>query len=236
VSRAAPWIGITMYGPDGEPPAVSLPVAYVDAVRMAGGVPVLLAPGSAPPATLLEDLDALVLAGGGDLDPDVWGGERHPAVYGVVRARDAFELELARTVLERAELPLLAICRGMQVLNVALGGDLEVHVPDVRGETVRHRLPPREPTFHPVRIEPGGTLERIYGRLEFPVCSWHHQEVRKLGHGLHPCAWAEDGVIEALVLPDRPWVVAVQWHPEMQVRDDPLQRRLFEALVEAARS
>jgi putative glutamine amidotransferase len=122
----------------------------------------------------------------------------------------------------------------MQVLNVALGGDLELHLPDVRGDEVAHRLPPREPTRHEVRVAPESLLAAIYSCETFPVCSWHHQEVRKLGRGLLPIAWAEDGVVEGLVQPDHPFALGVQWHPELQVGDEPLQRRLFAALVERA--
>lgn len=232
--RARPRIGITTYGPEGEPEAVSLPTAYVRAVEWAGGVPLLLAAAPAVVPDLLDAVDALILAGGGDIEPDLHGRETHPAVYGTSRARDLFELELARAALARAELPLLGICRGMQVMNVALGGDLELHIPDVRGERVVHRLPPRKPTYHPVRVEPGSALERIYGRREFPVCSWHHQELRRLGEGLVPIASAADGVVEGVVLPDHGFALGVQWHPELQVEDDPLQRRLFEALVARA--
>jgi putative glutamine amidotransferase len=235
VSRRAPVIGLTTYGPEGELDSVSLPIAYLNAVASAGGIPVLLGPSGAATPRVLDALDALVLPGGGDLDPANHVDDQHEAVYGVVPERDAFELELLRVALERPELPVLGICRGMQILNVALGGDLELHIPDARGEAVVHRLPPRVPTFHPVRVDPSSVLGEIYGREEFPVCSWHHQEVRRLGRKLEPIAWAPDGVIEGLVYTGHPFAIAVQWHPELQVADDPLQRRLFSALVERAR-
>jgi putative glutamine amidotransferase len=235
VSRSAPVIGLTTYGPEGELDSVSLPIAYLRALADAGGVPVLLGPSGAALPRVLDAVDALVLSGGGDLDPASHAEGQHDTVYGVVPERDAFELEIARAALERPELPVLGICRGMQILNVALGGDLELHIPDVRGEAVVHRLPPRKPTHHPVRVAPGSLLGEIYGREEFPVCSWHHQEVRRLGRGLEPVAWAPDGVIEGLVYTGHPFAVAVQWHPELQVPDDPVQRRLFSALVERAR-
>ena len=234
--KRAPLIGITTYGPEGDPPAYLLPIAYVDAVARAGGTAILLPPWRESADRVLGIVDGLILAGGGDIHPAVYGGSEHPTVYNVSRDRDAFELELTRRAIAQPDLPVLAICRGMQVLNVALGGDLEVHLPDVHGETVVHRLPPREPTFHPVRVEAGGVLEYIYGRAEFPVCSWHHQGVRRLGSGLRPIAHSADGVIEALVSDEHPFVLGVQWHPELQVADDPLQRRLFEALVERVRS
>ncbi|MEE9279220.1 MAG: gamma-glutamyl-gamma-aminobutyrate hydrolase family protein [Myxococcota bacterium] len=235
----SPLIGITTYGPDvlapGGLPVHSLPQAYSDAVAAAGGIPVLL--GASIPANeaILARVDALLIAGGGDLDPATYGGGEHETVYMVNPARDAFELAVTERALAREDLPVLGICRGMQVLNVALGGDLELHLPDVYGDEVRHRLPPREPTLHGVRVAPGSVLQEIYGRGEFPVCSWHHQCVRKLGRGLVPVAWASDGVIEAFVYEPRAWVIGIQWHAEMQVEDDPLQRRLFDALVRSAR-
>lgn len=234
--KTRPTIGITTYGPEGQPPAVSLPMTYVEAVSAAGGNAILLAPNSGEPAELLELIDGLILSGGGDVGPDSYGGADHPALYNICPARDVFELELVRRTLESPTVALLGICRGMQVLNIALGGDLEAHLPDRRGEEILHRLPPRKPTSHRVEVAAGEILERIYGRLEFEVCSWHHQEVRRLGEGLRAIARAADGVVEGLVLDAHPFALGVQWHPEMQVSDDPLQRRLFEVFVDRARS
>ncbi len=232
---SVPVIGITTYGPaDLDLRSFSLPTAYVDAVERVGGTAVLLPAVSEVLPELLGRIDGLMLSGGGDIDPAAHAGGSHPAVYMVTPERDRFELELARQALERPELPVLGICRGMQLLNVALGGDLELHLPDVRGHRVEHRLPPREPTRHQVRLEPGTLLETIYGERELDVCSWHHQEVRKLGRGLLPVAWAADGVVESLVCADHPFALGVQWHPEMQIDDEPLQLELFRALVERA--
>jgi putative glutamine amidotransferase len=231
---ARPRIGITTYGPLGKPAQFSLPVEYVRAVAGAGGIPLLLT-ADTPLEGLLDSLDALVLAGGGDVDPTLHGERTHETIYGVSRARDEFELALARAALARPELPLLGICRGMQVMNLATGGDLELHIPDARGEAVLHRAPPREPVLHPVRVEPGNALAEIYRALEFEVCSWHHQELRRLGRGVRPVAFAPDGVIEGIVYEPGRFALGVQWHPEMQVDRDPLQRRIFEALVARAR-
>jgi putative glutamine amidotransferase len=233
-----PLIGITTYGPDAQDRKLTefhLPQCYVDAVAQAGGLPVLLTPSDAPSDETLARLDGLVLSGGGDLDPSLYGGPGHEMVYMINELRDRYELELAEGSLARPELAVLGICRGMQVMNIALGGDLDVHLPEVYGDSVTHRLPPREPVLHEVCVETDSLLERIYEAREFPVCSWHHQSVRKLGRDLVPIARASDGVIEGLVYQGHPWALGVQWHPEMQVANDPLQRRLFEGLVEAAR-
>ena len=230
-----PVIGITTYGPEGDPAAFSLPINYVKAVAATGAIPILLAGFELAEDHLLDVIDGLILAGGGDIDPETYGGRHHPMLYGIQSDRDRFEVELLKGALEDPEFPVLAICRGMQVLNVALGGDLEPHLPDVRGESVIHRLPPRNPTRHPVQLESSTVLEEIYGETEFEVCSWHHQEVRRLGSGLEPIAYAADGVVEGLVYSEHSFVVGVQWHPEMQVAEDPLQRRLFTELTERAR-
>ena len=235
-----PIIGITTYGPasasEGELPAFSLPARYVDAVVAAGGTPVLLGASSLPTGDALEILDALVVAGGGDISPDVYGGRAHETIYSVNPARDSFELRLVKHALERRDLPTLGICRGMQIMNIALGGDLTPHLPYVFGESVQHRLPPRVPTTHSVRIERTGAFAEIFAETELPVCSWHHQAVRALGRGLRATAHAPDGVIEGIALEAHPFALGVQWHPEMQAADDPRQLRVFQALVERARA
>ncbi len=230
-----PLIGISSYARDGgDPPAFTLPCGYVDAVRLAGAVPVVLPPGETNAAKLLDVVDGLVLAGGGDIAPATYGAEPHEKLYSLSTERDQFELDLAHAALERQDVPVLCICRGLQILNVARGGTLHQHVPDLVGDSVLHRLPPRQPGRHPVRIEADSRLGRILGVTETEVCSWHHQAVDRLGRGLKPVAWAEDGIVEALDLDDHPWCVAVQWHPEMQI-DDRTQQKLFAALIDAAR-
>ena len=232
-----PFVGITSYHRDGsDRPRFAVPAAYVDAVRGVGGRPVLLPPGDEDPATLLDRLDAVVLCGGGDIDPARFGGATdHGALYSTCAERDAFELALVEECLRRAT-PTLAICRGLQVLNVARGGDLHVHLPDVVGESVPHRVSRDSHTHHEVRIDPGSRLAALLGGDPLSVASWHHQAVDRLGAGLRAVAWAEDGTIEAVEVLDAPAVIAVQWHPELQVREpDGRQRRLFEALIALGR-
>jgi len=227
-------IGITSYARDGEPPAFSLPCGYVDGVRAAGATPLLLPPGEAQPERLLDLVDGLILAGGGDIAPGAYGGEPHETIYSVSEERDQFEFALARAGLARHELPMLCICRGMQVLNVVCGGTLHAHVPERFGARVAHRLPPLLTSRHPVRVAAQSRLAAMLGATRVEACSWHHQAVDKIGEGLTCVAWAEDGVVEAVEHATHPWCIGVQWHPEMQL-DDAAQRRLFAALVAAAR-
>jgi putative glutamine amidotransferase len=228
----APIIGITTYGPMGAAKSFGLPQAYVNAVSRAGGVPVLLPSTESVPCELFELLDGLVLAGGGDVDPARYSKERHEKVYGVAPERDHFELALVERALATPRLPVLGICRGMQLLNVATGGDLEQHLPE---NGVTHRVTEGRPAFHDVSLTAGGVFEEIYGTLAFPVNSRHHQGVRRIGAGCDVAGHAPDGLPEALVFRDHPFAIAVQWHPESQVADDPRQRRLFDALVARAR-
>jgi len=229
---SAPLIGITTYGRD-EGNRFSLPADYVDAVRRAGGAAVLLPPGEANVDRWLDLLDGVVLAGGGDLDPRLYGGSPHETIYMVDAERDRSEIAIARRIVA-SQLPALGICRGMQVLNVALGGTLHEHLPDRFGDSVRHRAPPREPTSHAIRADASSRIAEIFGAHEFEAESWHHQAVRDLAAGLVVVAHAPDGVIEAIEKPDHPWLYAVQWHPELSASRDPVQQRVFDRLVEAA--
>ena len=230
-----PLIGISTYHRETAGRSrFSLPSAYVDALRAADGLGVLLTPGETEPEALLDRLDGLVLSGGGDLDPARYGGDTHARTYSVSPERDEFELALLRGALERG-LPVLAICRGMQVLNVALGGSLHAHLPDVVGEAVVHRLSQTEAAAHPVRVERGSQLAERLGAAELAaVPSWHHQALDRLGTGLRPVAWAPDEVIEAVELAGAPQLVAVQWHPELAGAAAE-GRGLFAALVARAR-
>lgn len=228
-----PLIGITTY-PKNEDGLFTLPSLYVAAVRNAGGIPVLIPPAEENLAELLDRLDAMILAGGGDIDPELYGGQRHETIYNVNPERDASEIAAVRDWLPRRK-PLLGICRGCQVVNVALGGTLIEHLPDVVGDQTAHRLPPRRPSQHSIRVQAGSKLASVLGADHFQAASWHHQAIRKLATPLAAVAWAPDGTLEAAEMPGHPWLLAVQWHPELTAASDPVQQRLFTALVEAAR-
>ena len=204
------------------------PYSYVQAVQRAGGLALLLAPDpqiTAEPDELLDRLDGLMLAGGTDVDPATYGQEPHPAASGWVPARDAFELALAVRALER-DVPLLGICRGMQVLNVAYGGGIEQHLPDVLGHG-NHRNTPGVFVDHKVRLEPGSLAARAVGTEKAPAKSHHHQGMGEIGEGLRVTGWAtEEDTIEAIEDPRCPFVLGVLWHPEEDERS-----RLIAALV-----
>lgn len=227
-----PIIGITTNG-RGDDRRFNLPANYVDAVRRAGGIPVLLPPGEPYQDQLLNLLDGVIFSGGGDIDPARYNGAPHETIYRVDPERDDSEFNLIHLVLA-AELPTLNICRGTQVLNVALGGSLIEHLPDEVNGEVTHRADPGGYVHHPVSVDPDSHLAQIMGHNEVNSASWHHQAVREVAPGLKIVAQADDGTIEALEMPGHPWLVAVQWHPESIAADDPAQQRIFDALVEAA--
>jgi putative glutamine amidotransferase len=231
---SAPILGITTYAPRENLARYHLPVEYVHAVRRAGALPWLIPPGEPRLEELLGHLDGLVLSGGGDVDPDLYGGARHPTLYGIDRERDATELELARAAFER-RLPTLGICRGCQVANVAFGGSLIEHLPDEVGEELAHRGEvPGSSSLHPVELAPGSRVARIVGDLFPHVSSSHHQALRRVAEGFAVVGRARDGTIEAVERADHPFYLAVQWHPEETAARDPDQQRLFDALVAAA--
>jgi gamma-glutamyl-gamma-aminobutyrate hydrolase PuuD len=190
--------------------AALVPADYVRAVTAAGGAPVLVPPGASLPETL-DLVDGLVFSGGSDLDPEVYDAEAHPETNGVIRERDDFELELMRAALER-DMPMLAICRGSQVLNVALGGDLEQHVPDRVGTHV-HKEVNGVFADHDVEVLAGTKLASIIGDRH-DVKSHHHQGFGRLGSGLREAARAPDGTVEALEDTTRRFALGVLWHPE----------------------
>src|SRR5262245_34913701 len=229
-----PLIGITSYGRD-ENNRFSLRAEYIEAIRRAGGLPILLPPGEPHWQELFQKLDGLLLAGGGDIDPALYGGAHHPAIYMVDPERDQVELALAKNAVT-AKLPTLGICRGSQVINVALGGTLIEHVPDLVGDTVPHRLVPGQYARHPVTVVSNSRLSAILGQTETVAASSHHQAIRLRAPSLEVVATAADRIIEGVEMRDHPWLVAVQWHPEITAANDPAQQRLFDAFVKAAES
>ena len=215
-----------------------LNAAYIRAVERAGGVPVLLTPFHSPAAldALWPRLDGILLTGGGDIAPARFDETAHPETSLISEERDALELDLVTRRAVDEGVPLLAICRGLQILNVALNGSLHQHVPHEFGATVKHSQPDaRNARTHGVRVEPGSLLARVTGATDLRVNSFHHQAINKRGDGLEAIAWADDKLVEAVELPGaRGFVLAVQWHPEELVEEDEAARRLFEALVREA--
>jgi putative glutamine amidotransferase len=230
-----PNIGITAatesvrYGVWEEVPAFISPASYVRAVQRAGGRPILLLPDpedAGDPNGVLDLIDALILTGGaGDVNPALYGEERHPETGPIQEERDAYELALARGAVERG-VPTLGICRGMEVLNVVYGGSIEQHLPDILGHK-EHRHTPGTYADHEVLLEPGSLAARAAGAERTPVKSHHHQGIKEVGDGLKATGWAtEDDAIEALEDPSRRFVLGVLWHPEEDEKS-----RLIEALV-----
>ena len=225
-----PVVGITTYLTRAawgawDMEAALVPADYVRAVERAGGAPLLVPPGADTEATLAV-VDGLVFSGGSDLDPELYGDDAHPETNGVVRERDEFELGLMQAALAR-DVPMLAICRGSQVLNVALGGGIEQHVPDRVGSDA-HKETPGVFAEHDVEVVPGTRLGSLLGARHV-VKSHHHQGFGELGAGLREAARAPDGTVEALEDASRRFTMGVLWHPE--AGDD---LALFEALVEEA--
>jgi putative glutamine amidotransferase len=240
-----PVIGVTMSttadGPPGTtPPRAWLNHTYLRAVQEAGGIPLLLTAQLDRRAldTLWSRLDGILLTGGGDVDPMRFGEAPHPTVAEVSDARDRLEIEVVERAIDQRR-PLLAICRGIQILNVALGGSLYQDIASDTGSTIAHSQtePRRQPT-HAVKVMREGTrLGETLGAPEIEVNSLHHQAIKRLGRGLREVAWAPDGIIEGVEASDpAPLVLGVQWHPEELVADHPAARNLFRTLIAAAES
>jgi putative glutamine amidotransferase len=224
-----PVIGLTTYAEEArfglnDTFAAVLPLAYVHAVHSTGGRAVLITPDD-PDTDVLDGLDGIIFTGGSDVDPSLYGATPHPTTV-VKPERDAAEAMLMRAALD-ADLPLLAICRGMQALNVARGGTLHQHLPGHR------QTAPATTSTHAVSIRAGSRLARVLGREELQVNSFHHQAVDTLGRGLRAVAHSADGTVEAVEAPGARFVLAVQWHAEA-LAGEPRHRALFEALVSAA--
>ncbi len=226
-------VGITVFTRDHVSSFVQMPYATVnvglsDLAEEAGAVPLLLGP-TAHVDEVLDRVDALVLQGGGDVHPEYYGHELHPETNTLDRRRDEFELALLRGARERA-MPVLGICRGIQLVNVGYGGTLVQHLPEVTA--LDHgQLDTWDALAHRIEIAPDSRLARVMDTTAMEVNSVHHQATDRLGDGLRAVAWAEDGVVEAIEHETDP-VLAVQWHPEWTANVDwERQRRLFEALL-----
>lgn len=234
-----PLIGITTYRTANQAgnPILALGEHYVQALAQAGALPVMVPLGL--PAEqldgLLARLDGILFSGGGDVDPDIYGMDSAPQVNGIDPDRDRVEIRLVKKANSQG-LPFLGICRGLQVINVALGGTLYTHIADQHPQALKHDYYPdwpREHLPHTVRVAPDSRLTAILGATDPGVNSLHHQGIRGLAPGLQPIAWAPDGLVEAFELPEHPFGLAVQWHPEWLTAHPPM-RALFRAFVEAA--
>lgn len=234
-----PLIGVTC---SVYPKAISIPIAgapeaYLQAIVRAGGVPVIIPPGLPQEAleSLLSGLQGLLFTGGGDIDPARFNGMPHPEVYDVQPERDELEISLVQRA-ARGGLPYLGICRGLQVINVALGGTLYTHILDQHAGAREHSFVdpfPRNHLAHSVKVTSGTRLAEILGETTPRVNSLHHQGVETPAPGLRVSACAPDGLIEGLEQPNHPFGLAVQWHPEW-LPEHKAQQRLFRAFVEAA--
>jgi putative glutamine amidotransferase len=232
-------IGITtahMPHPEGLP-MVAVQESYVRSVLNAGGVPVLIPLGLqyCDLQVIFGWVDGILLTGGGDIDPQRFGGEAHPTVHQVDPERDEIEIRLVEDSVRLGK-PFLGICRGIQVINVAFGGSLYTDISSQIPNSLAHEWVPGRPwshLAHSVRVEQGSRLAEILGGTHFEVNSLHHQAISRLEHSFQATAFAPDGVIEAIELPEHPFGVAVQWHPEW-LQDHPPMRALFGAFVQAA--
>lgn len=239
-----PLIGCTTYRKvaDQDPPLeiLGLMPSYIEAVVAAGGIPVMIPLGlSAENITaLVERVDGILLPGGGDIDPIEYASSSngHEKIYGLDKDRDRVELLVAQTAVSMKK-PLLAICRGHQVLNVALGGtlweDIETEMPNAMPHD-NYRKQPRNHLAHSVAITPNSCLAELIGGTETAVNSLHHQGIRDLAPDLVATATAADGLIEAVEIPEHPFVLGVQWHPENLIHDDPNMLALFKGLISAS--
>jgi putative glutamine amidotransferase len=215
----------------------SLTVDYSDAVHAAGGLPIILPFNCELVADMFELVDGIIVSGGSDLDPALFGDtDIHPQTYDIIPERDAAELALARIAIYQDK-PLLGICRGIQVVNVALGGTLYQDIASQFSDSVAHRqqalaIPAAEPG-HTVTIAPGSLLAHVFGAGQVSVNSFHHQAVKDVAPGFVAIGWSEDGSIEAIERPASTFALGVQWHPELMFKRSPKQLAPFSALVEA---
>lgn len=216
----------------------ALTTSYVRAVEAAGGIPLMIPLGlsEADMEALFVRLDGVLMPGGGDIDPQAYRGTVHETVRDIDPQRDRTEFWMVRQAVARRK-PLLAICRGHQVLNVALGGTLYEDVAAMKADAIRHdfyHTRPRNYLAHTVTLTPGSLLAQQIGQVEIEVNSLHHQGVRGMAPGLSATAVAPDGLVEGMEVREHPFAVSVQWHPENLVHDDEAMLNLFRGFVAAA--
>jgi putative glutamine amidotransferase len=235
-----PLIGLTtrsLNSPTSGLPMIASPRSYTEILMWAGAVPLLVPLNLKPelyPA-LLSRLDGIIFTGGGDLDPARFNGTPHEKVYDVNPERDQTEIDLFEQA-RKIELPLFGICRGIQLINVALGGTLYTHISDQLPDALEHSCFPAFPPeylAHPVHIEPGSRLAQVIGTTSLQVNSLHHQGIQDPAQEAIPTAWSPDGLVEAIQVPNNPFGIAVQWHPEW-LPEDPSSQALFKAFIETA--
>jgi putative glutamine amidotransferase len=236
---SSPIIGLTTYRGENKygHPTVVLMQQYISAVTEMGGVPVLIPSGISAEATqtLFKRLDGVLLTGGGDIAIERFKGQAHLSVEGIEADRDTLEFALTKAAAESGK-PFLGICRGFQVVNVALGGTLYTHIPDQLAGAIKHDYDSgsqRQFLAHTIEVENSSAMAGILGETALTVNSLHHQGAKDLAPSLRPAAHAPDGLVEGLELPGHPFGVAVQWHPEW-LMDQPVTRRLFGAFIQAA--
>lgn len=217
----------------------AMATTYTEAIEAAGGVPLIIPPQRGNIDEIVSIVDGLLLSGGGDIDPGRYGDETiHPNTYGVNPLRDELEIQLVREAVER-DIPLLCICRGIQVLNVALGGTLIQDVSDQYPTTILHRQHdagiPKEEPGHTVKVVPGSVLAETYDAETIEVNSFHHQALRDIAPELEVNATSGDELVESVSRPSSGWILGVQWHPEMMFQAHPEHLKPFQALVRRAR-
>lgn len=232
-----PLIGITtthIVQPPAPLPLSGVSEAYIRSIRSAGGIPLLIPSGLNPgeAEALRGCLDGILFTGGGDIDPAIFNGKLHERVYGVIPERDETEISLVRLAAE-SRWPFMGICRGIQVINVALGGSLYTHIEGQLPGALKHDYSERQLLAHSVDVQPGTRLARILGKTTVQTNSLHHQGIEQVAPPLVTLGRAPDGLVEAVELPGNPFGLAVQWHPEW-LQDMEEMRRLFEAFVQAA--
>ncbi|MBA2505641.1 MAG: gamma-glutamyl-gamma-aminobutyrate hydrolase family protein [Thermoleophilaceae bacterium] len=222
--------------PQGDPPRteMALALSYVQAIEHAGGIPVVVTPlKAAAIAPLLDHVGGLLISGGPDLEPAAYGADPHPKLGPTEPEIDLFELALIRAA-ERRRLPVLALCRGAQVINVARGGTLHQHLPDLDVRADHRQTTPGTETVHEVELESGSLIAEVMGAEHVEVNSFHHQAIDKVGRGLRVTGRCEDGIVEVVEAPRREFFLGVQWHAE-SLTARPEHLALFEGLVDAAR-